>query len=146
MDKEALVCRVCKTLVPIESMVKNATIAYGYSRTCKPCLRIYGREYRRKNKETMAATHRRHKLKQQYGMAPGVLKDLLKAQDNLCKICLTKPDDEKGLVVDHCHVSGMVRGMLCTKCNTGLGMFRDDEIFLEKAILYLKSARGKTNE
>lgn len=54
-----------------------------------------------------------------------------------CTIC--GEVDAKGLVVDHCHTSNTVRGMLCNRCNMGLGLFRDDPFLLEFARIYLLS-------
>jgi hypothetical protein len=56
-------------------------------------------------------------------------------QDDKCAICksVTK------LVVDHCHTSGDIRGLLCGPCNRGIGMFRDSTENLEEAIRYLRS-------
>lgn len=51
-----------------------------------------------------------------------------------CAICGT-PD---GLVVDHCHETGRLRGALCNRHNTGLGMFQDDREHLARAIEYLR--------
>jgi hypothetical protein len=50
-----------------------------------------------------------------------------------CVIC----GDTGPLVVDHCHTTGAVRGMLCNHCNRGLGHFRDDPMLLEFAAQYL---------
>ena len=44
----------------------------------------------------------------------------------------------KRLAKDHCHKTGVVRGTLCQRCNTGLGLFRDDAGLLQKAIVYLQ--------
>jgi hypothetical protein len=61
-------------------------------------------------------------------------------QDGKCAICgENHPDHGKsGLVVDHCHVNGNVRALLCTHCNKGIGQFREDVLRLQKAIEYLK--------
>jgi hypothetical protein len=53
-----------------------------------------------------------------------------------CTIC----GDETNLVVDHCHKTQKVRGLLCNHCNKGLGHFRDDPDLLEYARIYLLAA------
>lgn len=58
------------------------------------------------------------------------------SQQGLCNIC-KKPSMGKSLALDHCHRSGKIRGLLCTKCNIGLGMFEDDPERLKAAIEYL---------
>lgn len=63
-------------------------------------------------------------------------KRLFEAQSGLCKICRKN----KKLVVDHCHKTGRVRGLLCSQCNAGLGFMRDDLEILKMSIEYLKSA------
>lgn len=68
--------------------------------------------------------------------------DLLKKQDGSCFICRKKVSNKR-LVVDHCHKTGIVRGLLCSKCNTGLGSFGDNTDSLERAIFYLKEAYSK---
>ena len=50
-----------------------------------------------------------------------------------CMICAAT----EGLHIDHCHSTGEVRGTLCTRCNTGLGLFRENPEFLYKAMEYL---------
>ena len=57
-----------------------------------------------------------------------------------CSICGAA--DEK-LNIDHCHRTGRVRGVLCTKCNAGLGMFRDDTERLLHAAAYLELWRKR---
>ena len=57
----------------------------------------------------------------------------LKETTHECVIC----GSEEPLVVDHDHVTGKVRGMLCNHCNRGLGHFRDDPTLLEFAAQYL---------
>lgn len=64
-----------------------------------------------------------------------------------CCICgrpesAKKPNGQpKRLAIDHCHVSGAMRGLLCQRCNTGLGMFDDDIVRLFNAIKYLRLSR-----
>lgn len=44
--------------------------------------------------------------------------------------------------IDHCHKTGIVRGVLCTNCNTALGKLKDDIYLLRKAIKYLKQSKN----
>lgn len=57
-----------------------------------------------------------------------------------CNICESKLN----LRIDHCHISGKARGILCQKCNVAIGNLADDPCMLQKAIDYLK--RGVTDE
>lgn len=64
---------------------------------------------------------------------------LLKQQKQKCAICRKPPASKnKSLGVDHCHKTGKIRGLLCDKCNRGLGLFDDNIKLLEKAKKYLK--------
>ena len=65
---------------------------------------------------------------------------MLKNQKRRCAICgTTKMDNgRRNFCVDHNHKTGKVRGLLCGKCNKGLGLFKDSISILEKAISYLK--------
>jgi len=69
--------------------------------------------------------------------------EMADAQDNRCAICgehetaLGNAGERKHLAVDHDHSTGKIRGLLCTGCNTGLGLFRDDPVRIAQAIAYL---------
>lgn len=74
-------------------------------------------------------------------------------QNGCCFICgckgnnsLTKHGDEVCLAIDHNHKTGKVRGLLCNKCNKGLGCFMDDSGLLQKAIDYLTKRDGSEYE
>jgi len=72
-----------------------------------------------------------------YGVTPAHYDELLKQQGGLCAIC--KQPGKKRLAVDHDHVSGQVRGLLCSGCNIGLGHFRDSTSQLRAAAEYLET-------
>lgn len=57
--------------------------------------------------------------------------------DEVCAICGAEPST-RALAIDHCHDSGKIRGLLCTRCNIGLGYFKDSIENLTKAIEYLE--------
>jgi len=64
---------------------------------------------------------------------------MLGHQRGVCAICGRAGSPERGILdVDHCHDTGVVRGLLCTLCNRGLGQFKDDLGLVEKAAAYLK--------
>lgn len=76
-----------------------------------------------------------------YGIAPSDFDRLAGEQGDCCAICELKPSDPRDLRIDHDHRTGAVRGLLCVKCNTGLGMLGDDLAGLTKALEYLKRAQ-----
>lgn len=80
-------------------------------------------------------------FRSQYGISLLTWEAMFRYQDGRCAIC-GETGGDKGLVVDHCHVSGRVRGLLCSRCNVGLGTFRDDEMFLDLASLYVMRRGG----
>lgn len=111
------------------------------------------RAYHARNKERIAAQKREYytrnkarireqQAQKKYGVTPEQTEELLTAQGFKCAIC---HDDTPGgsgdWHIDHCHASGAVRGLLCSRCNTGLGQFRDNTTFLANAIAYLDKQR-----
>jgi hypothetical protein len=63
---------------------------------------------------------------------------LLEEHNNSCGICgIHQKELKKCLCIDHCHITGKVRGFLCSKCNSGIGMFNDNIKNLQKAVIYL---------
>jgi hypothetical protein len=96
---------------------------------------------KRANNAQYRATNRRSYLKQVYGISVEEYEALLARQNGVCAIC--KKKDRVRLCVDHCHDARTVRGLLCNKCNIGLGHFDDDIERLRAAIAYLERARGK---
>ncbi len=76
--------------------------------------------------------HQNHLRRGKHGLTK-VEADILK-ENQVCEIC----GDSSSLVIDHCHESRKVRGVLCNSCNLGLGFFKDNAVSLESAIKYLK--------
>jgi recombination endonuclease VII len=73
-----------------------------------------------------------------YGLSLEEFRAILERQGNACAICRRSG---VRLYIDHCHVTRMVRRLLCGKCNTGLGFFGDDPVRLRAAAEYLEEAR-----
>lgn len=129
---------------------------------CKSCCKEKTSDYYGKNKEKYKEINRKwylknrerfieynrlhpeetreYNLRKKFGMGIEDYKKLLIKQKYSCLICGIS--ESKGsrwgvLVVDHCHQTGKIRGLLCSHCNTGLGSFRDNPKFLDQAIKYL---------
>lgn len=75
-------------------------------------------------------------LRKLYNLSLDDYERMKQEQGGVCKICKGS-SSTKALVVDHCHLSGKVRGLLCHNCNTGLGMFRDNPMTMRSAADYL---------
>lgn len=103
---------------------------------------LYMREYRKRNPAKMKAID----LKKRFGISLEQYAALLEEQDHVCKICgnAEKSVDHRTkqvrqLAVDHCHTKGHVRGLLCSDCNTAIGLLRDDPELLRKAAKYVEA-------
>jgi len=115
---------------------------------CRECWRKYQREYqrgyrRRRDPEKLRESQRKANLKRLYGVSPDDYDRMFEEQGGVCRIC-RQPEQRhrtdgsrKHLHFDHDHVTGQVRGLLCTRCNTVLGMANDDRSVLASAIDYL---------
>lgn len=87
---------------------------------------------------------RRHILKKQYGMTEAAYNEMLIGQGGVCDIC-KKPETgtsgpyrtPRSMAVDHDHVSGKVRALLCHKCNAALGMLHEDKNVVLALYAYL---------
>lgn len=93
---------------------------------------------------------RRRWMMRNYGITPEEFTQMLNDQDGCCAICGTDMESVRELIretlrtgirIDHDHVTGAVRGLLCTGCNKGLGCFKDDIARLRAAADYLEKLR-----
>jgi hypothetical protein len=85
-----------------------------------------------------AARRALHLMK--YGLAPSDYDRMLIEQNGVCLICKRKT--RRRLCVDHSHATQKVRGLLCHRCNTGLGLYDDDADRMREAAYYLDLANG----
>jgi hypothetical protein len=89
-----------------------------------------------------AACRERHagtRRKTIYGLSAEHHRRLVEQQNGVCAIC--KRPSRRALCVDHCHATRVVRGLLCDKCNTALGLFGDDAGRVLAAVAYLDRIR-----
>jgi hypothetical protein len=101
----------------------------------KEKIAIKDKAYREKNKRKIKLVH----IKWRYGITPEAYNSLLEAQKGLCAVCRTCP----AKAVDHDHKTGQIRGILCATCNTGLGVFKENEGNLLSAIEYLRTWKDR---
>lgn len=105
----------------------------GFHPTCKSCCKARGQAHSKTAKGKAAA--RNATLRFLFGIDQREYERLHVKQSGRCAICRGIPP--KRLDIDHDHVSGTVRGLLCNRCNQGLGLFRDNPLLLEVAKIYL---------
>jgi hypothetical protein len=76
-----------------------------------------------------------------YGLKHGEYNVLFEAQNGVCSVCKKVQDSKKTkrLFIDHNHITGKVRGLICNKCNVALGMVGDSVERLEMLISYLRN-------
>lgn len=107
--------------------------------TCKPCQALS----RRANQAKISARRRAYTITKKYGLTHDEYRNLLSIQNGVCAIC-SEPERAtyRGAVtplrIDHDHITGMVRGLLCSTCNTGIGHLRDSLELLKRATRYLE--------
>lgn len=76
------------------------------------------------------------------GDLASVFQDMLDRQESKCAICkVANGEGRRKLCIDHCHKTGEIRGLLCHRCNRGLGLFADDAETMKNAVSYLETAK-----
>ena len=135
-EKECTKCNHLKKLNEFHFRINEKTKTKYYQSFCKKCINIY--DYR---------SDKNNKLKKAYGITFNEYEELLSKQDGKCAICgidnngkyRNKP---RAFAVDHCHTTGKIRGLLCSDCNTGIGLLKDNINFLQSAINYLNKLKN----
>lgn len=92
-------------------------------------------EYYRNNRQTFLTRVLRTALRR-LGVTPHAYEEKLRLQEGRCAICRREPGRRR-LSLDHCHKTGVFRGLLCTPCNTALGLLGEDPARLRVAEAYL---------
>ena len=149
--KEGRTCIKCGETKGDEDFYKSRrrkdNYSIRYTTECKECALKNRREHYKENKDRILDEHRFRS----YGVTKEQYEEMLEDQDGKCAICkreelarayITKK--VRALAVDHCHVTGYVRGLLCRACNLGIGHFEDNLEFLKEAVKYLEEADVQT--
>jgi hypothetical protein len=121
---------------------------------CKSCTGEYRKEwllrnkdkelsrrkaYYAKNKDRISELNERQRVKRKYGVTLEYVASHREKICGLCEICRKNTATD----IDHCHGTGIFRGLLCSACNTGLGRFSDSAESLRNAIEYLERFKEK---
>jgi hypothetical protein len=131
-------CTYCKRFKSLDKFGKDKGQSSGLKCRCKGCMNLIQRQdYANSSRRYEDMTKRA--LKRLYGISLEQYKKMADAQMNCCAICgKHQKNFNHRLAVDHCHETGKIRGLLCAKCNTGIGNFKDDIHLLGQAIEYLR--------
>lgn len=111
----------------------------GYLRTrCAACFGLYknksNREFRKKNRSWQRISNLKHQAK----ISLEDYNKILEFQNGVCAVCKKKCITGKNLSVDHNHKTGLIRGLLCSKCNKALGLLHESEELVLNLIDYMK--------
>ena len=150
-------CPGCGVVLPMAEYGLKKADGVARRGRCKSCCNAEKNQYRARNREQSRAAyrkeyrkrvhpnfHREINLRKNYGMTLSEYDQMLAEQNGRCAICGTDKPGGKWdrLVVDHCHQTEVVRGLLCNDCNRGLGIFKDSPKRLRAAALYLENDFG----
>lgn len=153
-------CHKCNTLKLFSEFGKDKHRKYGLTSACKSCRNPQSKLWREKNIDKVKFLNalnrekrkdyysdpinkikfRSMELKRKFGLTHEQYEEMLKLQNGVCLICKRYriASNKHHMVIDHCHKTGKIRGILCNWCNRGIGLFEDNLELLENAKLYLK--------
>lgn len=132
-------CKLCSVSLTVENAVKNKKSKDGLDYKCVSCNRETVKKWRANNPKGYKAWQ----VQSFYGITLPEAERMLAKQNDCCAICNksisleTTDVRQNRACIDHNHDTGQVRGLLCDKCNRGLGYFNDNEELLLKAVNYL---------
>lgn len=131
------VCKKCKIEKPISEFYKTKDKKSGHKTICKDCIKADPLTEERKEK--MRAYGKDYHLKINYNLTREEYNKKLAEQNHKCAICGIDEKEavKQKLFVDHCHITGKIRDLLCHSCNAGIGLMKESIQTLTKAIAYL---------
>lgn len=121
---ECLYCPRCRKWVPRDNFSNNKRSPSGKASYCKPC----------------QTTYAKFRL---YGITPEAYNKLLAQQNGGCAICgeAGAASTRSPLMVDHDHQTGQLRALLCHRCNSAIGLLREDLDLMRRAMRYIQQHR-----
>ena len=133
------VCKECGVEKPWneDNFYKDKRRAHRY-RTCKVCWHKKCRKWAEEHPERTKQMSTRSALRIRYGITPEEKQTKFEAQGSCCAICKTRDPGKRDWVIDHDHVTGKNRGVLCDHCNKGIGHFYESMEALREAANYIE--------
>lgn len=131
-------CSGCKRKLPRTAFNRAAHVRDGLASQCKDCNVARAKAFHLANRERQLRSFTDRSRRQKYGLSPEAYAALIAAQQNKCAICEKGLTDGRGPNVDHCHVTGRVRQLLCARCNLALGYADDDPDLLRAMAAYIE--------
>ena len=133
------ICKICDLDKPLVDFVLDKACSGGRKGHCRSCRNERKRNRYRTNPQFKQRELDKHKCSR-YDITQNELTELRVVSDSLCMICgVDDSEYVNGLHLDHCHITGKVRGLLCSPCNVGLGQFKDSSDLLQLASIYLET-------
>lgn len=136
-------CSTCSLAKPYEYFYRKPRYeqyldsAAGRSHDCKSCTLAKRKEYYEKNKQKCDDANTNSRFKKSYGIDLNQYNQLFSNQNGCCAVCEQHQTElSRKLVVDHCHSSQIVRGLLCHSCNTALGLLKEKTKTMHNLINY----------
>ena len=142
-NQEILYCNRCKLFKSNDDFYWAGQYNDGTRKkdsVCKVC-NISKRRYSKKPIDGVSRSSTLERAKK-YGVTPGEFQNMLASQDSKCIICGKEHLSPHSLCLDHNHKTNTIRGLLCHRCNLGIGHFFDSPATLRKAAEYLEQAVG----
>jgi hypothetical protein len=133
-------CNTCSEIKDINLFVKRNNRESGFQPYCKSC------HNKKTRKNYSSISMKNYDLKKKYGIDINDYEALFIKQNGCCKICKVHISDanmkrKRNFCVDHCHKTNTIRGLLCDRCNRGIGLLKDDYKILFSAYEYLKETQ-----
>ena len=151
------VCSKCSIEKPVSEYSKETRSKDGFLRICKVCRNSYHKIWYDKNKDKLRRYskkryiknkqyHYEYRIKKTFDISIEEYNEMFSKQNGECAICgIHQKDLNRRLAIDHCHTTNKIRGLLCGKCNCGIGNLEDNIELLKKAIKYLSYENTNDN-
>lgn len=164
---ETKICCKCKHNKPLEDFARDKNNRDGRTYDCKKCRSIIYKKWMldnpKKHKETQdryapyrkeyyqqpeqKLKYRKRFIERKYGISYEEYEKMVDLQRNVCYVCNRPEPDKRNahLAIDHCHKTGKIRKLLCSRCNKIVGGLEENEDLAEKIKQYIKTICNPSN-